>query len=123
MLRVLAGISGDSPRAERDRAMMEVLYGAGLRRRELAELTLTSIDLDGGMVRVFGKGRVRIVPLTKAAVLTVRRYLDDGRRQLLGGRSGQRLWISENTCQALTTDYIDNPAPATPRFSCLPCGG
>jgi integrase/recombinase XerD len=110
MLRVLAGIIGDSPRIQRDRAMMEVLYGAGLRRRELAELTTNSIDSESGVVRVFGKGRERVVPLTEAAILAVKRYQEDGRKQLLGGRSSQRLWISKNTRQALSTDYIDNVA-------------
>jgi integrase/recombinase XerD len=61
---LLAAIVGHDPRARRDRAILEVLYGTGLRISELVGLSLTDVDLDGGSLRAFGKGsKERIVPL------------------------------------------------------------
>lgn len=66
----------DSPAGLRDRALLELAYGAGLRAGELASLELDSVELPQGMVRVLGKGRKeRIVPCGKAAVQAVRSYL------------------------------------------------
>lgn len=65
-----------SPASERDRALLEVLYSAGLRLAELHGLDVGDVDGERGLVRVFGKGRKeRIVPLGAAAVDAVRRYL------------------------------------------------
>jgi integrase/recombinase XerC len=62
--------------ALRDRAMLEVLYGSGLRVSELVGLDLTSIDLDAGIARVLGKGsKERLVPLGKAARDALHEYL------------------------------------------------
>lgn len=63
--------------ALRDLALLELLYGAGLRLAEVAGLDLGSVDLTRGEVRVFGKGaRERIVPLGREAVRALRIYLD-----------------------------------------------
>lgn len=66
----------ESPAAERDRALLEVLYSAGLRLAELHGLDVADVDGERGLVRVLGKGRKeRIVPLGSHAVTAVRRYL------------------------------------------------
>src|SRR5262249_42257595 len=68
--------TGVTPRALRDRALVELLYGAGLRISEALGAAKSSVDLDGGTVRVVGKGsKERIVPLGRPAVEAVRRYL------------------------------------------------
>ena len=80
-------------------AILELLYGSGLRLAELASLEVRSLDLDGGRVRVLGKGRKeRIVPVTGAAARAIRRYLprraevaEPATRALLVGRHGRRL--------------------------------
>ena len=62
--------------AERDRAMMELLYGSGLRLAELVALDRGDLDLDAATVRVTGKGRKqRVVPLGRHCVAAITRYL------------------------------------------------
>jgi integrase/recombinase XerD len=64
----------------RDRALLETLYGTGLRVSELADLKLSDVHLDSGHLRCFGKGRKeRVVPLGQAAALYLRRYLNESR--------------------------------------------
>jgi len=84
--RALIHACGDhGPLALRDRAMLEVLYGAGLRVSELVELPLSGLDRRGGLLRVVGKGRhERVVPLGEVALAAVSAYLDHGRANLLG---------------------------------------
>jgi integrase/recombinase XerD len=66
-LLAAAGL-GDTPASLRDRAMLEVLYGAGARISEAVGLDLDDIDLEQGSVRLFGKGsKERIVPLGRYA--------------------------------------------------------
>ncbi len=75
----------DGPMALRDRAMLEVLYGGGLRVSELVGLPLDGLDRRSGFLRVLGKGgHERIVPLGEAALDAVGAYLDEGRAALLG---------------------------------------
>ena len=67
----------------RDRALVELMYGAGLRVSETVGLARTSVDIDARIVRVLGKGdKERIVPLGRPAAEAVRRYLALGRPHL-----------------------------------------
>jgi tyrosine recombinase XerC len=76
--------SGDDPAGLRDRAALEVLYGSGVRVSELCGLDLDDLDLDGGFVRVTGKGRKqRRVPLSDPAVAALGAYLVRGRPAFL----------------------------------------
>ncbi len=69
----------------RDRTMLEVLYATGLRISELITLQLTSINQRQGVVRVTGKGgKERLVPMGETSLQWLRRYLQDGRSELLG---------------------------------------
>lgn len=78
---LLDGITGDRPVDRRDLAMLEVLYGTGLRAAELVGLSLADVDLDGGLLRAFGKGRKeRIVPLGRLAREALARWYDPGGR-------------------------------------------
>lgn len=77
----------DTPLGLRDRALLEVLYGAGLRVGELVGLELGDVDASRGLVRVRGKGRKeRIVPLGSEALRALGAYLEAGRPRLLGRR-------------------------------------
>jgi integrase/recombinase XerC len=73
----------------RDRALLEVLYGAGIRLSELVGLDLSSIDLVGEMAKVLGKGdKERIVPLGRKAVEALLDYLPERGDLLLKVRGG-----------------------------------
>jgi len=76
-----------TPIGLRDRALLEVIYGAGLRASEVLSLRLQDIDFDVGFVRTIGKGdKERVVPLGRMAISAVQAYLSRGRTQL--GRAG-----------------------------------
>ena len=65
---LISAVVGHDPIARRDRAMLEVLYGAGLRISELVRLSLPDLDLEQGALRALGKGsRERVVPLAGMA--------------------------------------------------------
>ena len=81
--RLVDAASGSSPRAMRDRALVELLYGAGLRVSEAVGLVKASVDLEGRIVRVLGKGgKERLVPLGRPAAEALRRYMALGRPHL-----------------------------------------
>ncbi len=81
--RLIDAATGTAPRPMRDRALVELLYGAGLRVSEALGLQKASVDLDERIVRVLGKGgKERIVPLGRPAADAVRRYLALGRPHL-----------------------------------------
>lgn len=81
--RLIEAAATTSPRGLRDRALVELLYGSGLRVSEAVGLGRGSIDLDERIVRVLGKGgKERIVPLGRPATEAVRRYLALGRPHL-----------------------------------------
>lgn len=67
----------------RDRAVLEVLYGCGLRVGELTGLNVADVDLKGGFLRVFGKGsKERMVPIGGMASFALDAYLREGRPRL-----------------------------------------
>jgi integrase/recombinase XerC len=71
---------GDDEWATLDRAVCEVLYGAGLRVSELCDLDVKSVDFSQGLLRVMGKGRKeRIVPLHQKGLDSIRLWIDDAR--------------------------------------------
>jgi integrase/recombinase XerD len=81
---LIEAVDTSTPLGLRDRAMLEVLYGAGLRVSELVALPLGGFDHRAGLLRVLGKGRrERIVPLGAPAVAALEAYLSDGRPALL----------------------------------------
>ena len=81
--RLIDAANGTTPRALRDRALVELLYGAGLRVSEAVGLDRTSVDLDARLVRAVGKGgKERLVPVGRQAADALRRYLSRGRPHL-----------------------------------------
>jgi integrase/recombinase XerD len=81
--RLIDAALGTQPRDLRDRALVELLYGAGLRVSEAVSLEKGGVDLDGRLVRCIGKGnKERIVPMGRQAADALRRYLSRGRPYL-----------------------------------------
>jgi integrase/recombinase XerD len=81
--RLIEAAAGTSPRALRDCALVEILYGAGLRVSEAVGLERAGVDLEARIVRCTGKGdKERIVPVGRPAADALRRYLSRGRPYL-----------------------------------------
>ncbi len=89
---LLAAVTGDDPVARRDRAILEVLYGCGLRVSELVGLSLADLDLGSGLLRAFGKGaKERVVPVGRMAADALAAWLSPaGRRELEPERWARR---------------------------------
>ncbi len=73
-----------SPEGLRDRAILELIYGAGLRITEAVDLTIAQADFDTGLLRITGKrGKTRLVPLPGDTLHWLKRYLSEARSQLV----------------------------------------
>jgi integrase/recombinase XerD len=92
--RLVEAASGTTPRDLRDRALVELLYGAGLRVSEAVGLDKSSVDLDARLVRCIGKGsKERVVPIGRQAVQALRRYMSRG-RPFLDARHRPELFLN-----------------------------
>lgn len=79
----------------RDRAMLETMYASGLRVSELVGLQLPNLNLNQGVVRVLGKGsKERLVPLGEHALDWIRKYMTDGRPELLKGKHSEAVFVT-----------------------------
>jgi site-specific recombinase XerD len=80
---LVQALDGDEPLALRNRALVELVYSAGLRSAEAVGLDLADVDFEQESVRVRGKGgKERVVPLGEEAAFRVARYLREGRPRL-----------------------------------------
>jgi integrase/recombinase XerD len=96
--RLLEAAAGDDPAARRDRAMLEVLYGTGMRVSELAGLSLGDLGSDTGLVRVLGKGaKERLVPLGRCATEALDQWLAPAGR----ARFEPRRWARRGDAEAV----------------------
>lgn len=85
----------ETPLATRNRALLEIAYGCGLRESELVDLTLDRLHLDDRYLRPLGKGgRERVVPMGGPAVRWTRLYLDEARPRLAGARMTRNVFVS-----------------------------
>jgi len=76
VLQVLSSIDTGTRQGARDRAILELFYGTGMRLSELTNLDVPHIDLHNGTVRVLGKGRKeRVIPVGRTAARTIKHYL------------------------------------------------
>ncbi|MGH7995879.1 MAG: tyrosine recombinase [Opitutaceae bacterium] len=93
--RFLGAACGGRPADLRDRALLELFYASGLRVSELGGLLIQQHDLEGGFVRVFGKGsKERVVPVGGRAAEALARYLAAGRPDLVKARTGSELFLN-----------------------------
>jgi len=83
--RLLRAPDTHTPEGQRDRALLETMYGSGLRVSELVALRVGDIDLHAGLVRPYGKGaKERQVPLGEEAAAAIETYLASARPVLIG---------------------------------------
>jgi integrase/recombinase XerD len=88
---LISAVVGVDPVARRDRALLELLYATGARISELCGLSLGDIDLEAGMIRLYGKGsKERLVPVGSLAREAVHLWLTDGRDSLSPVRWARR---------------------------------
>lgn len=81
IIALIDAVTGDEPLAKRDRAILELLYGTGMRISECVGLSLEDVDLDAALVRVTGKGnKQRMVPLGRLASEALVAWLEPGGR-------------------------------------------
>src|SRR5207245_2782746 len=81
--RLIEAATGTTPRTLRDRALVELLYGAGLRVSEAVGLERASVDVERRLVRCVGKGsKERVVPIGREAASALQRYVARGRPHL-----------------------------------------
>jgi integrase/recombinase XerD len=93
---ILAAPAEGDVAGRRDRAILETLYGAGLRISELVGLDVDDVDLEEGSVRVTGKGdKQRLVPLGRFAVEAIQSYLSRSRPAMSGVRTGPALFLNQ----------------------------
>jgi len=93
--RLIEAPDRSTPTGLRDRAILEVLYGAGLRVSELTGLDVDDLDLEGGSVRAVGKGgKEREVPIGRHAQHAVGAYLSRARPSLAGQRTRGALFLN-----------------------------
>jgi integrase/recombinase XerC len=96
-----------TPAGLRDRAILEVMYAAGLRVSELVGLNVDNVDFSRGQVLVWGKGgKERVALLGQPAVHALKAYLRDGRPPLLKGKSSRALFLNQRDGRRLTTRAV-----------------
>ena len=78
----------------RDRAMLELLYATGIRVSELIELDIDDLNLPGGVLKCFSKGRERIIPLYSTSVRALNEYINSVRPQLLESPNETALFVN-----------------------------
>lgn len=94
--KLLATPRRSTPQGLRDIAIMEMMYGSGLRVSEVCTLSLESVYLDEELVRAFGKGsKERLVPLGKASKEALKAYLTLGRPLLVKANTGSAVFLSQ----------------------------
>jgi site-specific recombinase XerD len=88
VMGVLEALRGNDPVSIRNRAIVELFYGCGLRTTELCQLKLQDVDFQEQTVTILkGKGgKPRVVPIGQYATLYLQRYLDKGRKYMLKGK-------------------------------------
>ena len=107
MERLLTAPLSDTPEGLRDRAMLETMYGCGLRVSELVSLKSEDVDLRAGLVRPFGKrGRERQVPLGEGVRETLTAYLTQARPLLLARKHPTSILFVTRQGGAMTRQHF-----------------
>lgn len=117
---LLAAIDSSNIRGLRDRAMVELAYGCGLRVSELVGLELHQVDFPGGLVTVMGKGsKERLVPIGDSAVAALRRYLEARAAEEKGNSGGKRPTAIRRPSRAVFVSRLGRPMTRQGFFKAL----
>jgi integrase/recombinase XerD len=93
--KILDGVFAPDASGRRDKAILELMYAAGLRISEAAGIKMGDVDLEDGFVRVIGKGsKERLIPVGASAVRAIKLYLTGGRALLAGRMRDDHLFLS-----------------------------
>ena len=96
VVSLLEKVDKSDPLGLRNKALLELVYGSGLRVSELLEIKTEDIHLNQAYILVHGKGqKERIVPISDMAVLAIRKYMIDGREQLLKDQTSNYLFLNQ----------------------------
>ncbi|MGA9231963.1 MAG: site-specific tyrosine recombinase XerD [Exiguobacterium oxidotolerans] len=94
IVKLLDSVVGNDPLVRRDAAMLELLYGTGMRVSELLQLTLNDLQLELGYLSCLGKGnKTRIIPISTTAIESVTTYLELARNSL-GGQQTDYVFLN-----------------------------
>jgi integrase/recombinase XerD len=103
---LLAAPNLEHPRGVRDRTMLELMYGTGLRVSELTELSMVALSQTEGLLRLTGKGgKERLVPFGAEAGHWLSRYLQESRPLILGPRLSTAVFVTERG-REMTRQYF-----------------
>jgi len=106
---LLAAPDAMDPQGQRDLAILEVLYASGLRVSELVGLNLRNVDLQHGELRVWGKGaKERVALLGEPACRALRRYIREGRPELIKGNRETNALFLNRLGSRLSTRSVNN---------------
>ncbi len=79
----------------RDKAMLEVMYATGLRVSELLSLEFKNVNMQNGLIKVYGKGnKERTVPISDFAMEYLRKYIDGPRKRNIGAKKSQIIFLN-----------------------------
>ena len=93
--RLISSVKIDSEFGQRNKAIIEVLYGTGIRVSELTELKMSNIFFNENIVKVTGKGnRERFVPLGKIASIEIKKYLNDREKLKVDSKFSDILFLN-----------------------------
>ncbi|MEG1477904.1 MAG: tyrosine recombinase XerC [Clostridiales bacterium] len=106
-IKELLALPNNSPVGLRDKAIMEVLYGGGLRVSELCSLEISQIKFPINSVKVIGKGnKERLIPLGKFAMAAIAEYLDKARETLVKDPNIKGVFLNNRDGKPLSTRAI-----------------
>ncbi|WP_122645183.1 tyrosine recombinase XerC [Enterococcus mediterraneensis] len=97
MAALFDSVAGEKPLDQRNRALLEILYGSGLRVSECAGLQISDIDWFGEVLLIHGKGnKERYVPFGSFAQEALKRYIENGRSQLMSKKKKTHSFVFIN---------------------------
>jgi integrase/recombinase XerD len=104
---IIAAIDLSKPEGERNKAMLEVIYGCGLRVSEVVNLKISQLFFNEGFVRIIGKGdKERLVPIGQTAQRAVRLYIEGRRRELMTKKGYEDTLFLNRRGSKLTREMI-----------------